>query len=198
MRHLTHEENEKIHAAVAAVEQRTHAHFSLAIVPLSDRYTLFPLVWSAVLALAIGGVIALGWPGLALRMAFGIQAVAFICLSLAFEWLPIRLMLVPKHYKHMRAKHMAHREFAARVLARNDHRDGILFFVSRAERYVEILAAPDIHARVGTEAWQSIIDHFVVAVSSGHVVEGFVAGIDACGSLLATHYPAKDAPPIVR
>ena len=193
MRRFTHEENERIHTAIAAVEQRTHAHFAFVITPVSDRYALFSIVWSAILALAAGGIVALGWPQLALRMAFGIQAVAFVVLSLAFEWLPIRLFLAPKHFKHMRAKHMAHREFAARVLSRKDHRNGVLFFVSRGERYVEILASPDVHARVGAETWQAIIDGFVAMVSAGRAVEGFVAGIDACGALLATHYPVLNA-----
>ncbi|TAL01517.1 MAG: hypothetical protein EPO08_10120 [Rhodospirillaceae bacterium] len=194
MRHFTHEENERIRAAIAAVERRTHAHFAFVVTPVSDRYVLFPIVWSAVLALVAGGIVALGWPHFALRMAFGIQAVTFVGLSLICEWLPIRLMLVPKHFKHMRAKHMAHREFAARVLSRKDHRDGILFFVSQAERYVEILASHDVHARVGEDVWQSIINDFVAAVGAGRRTEGFVAGIDACGTLLATHFPAASAP----
>ena len=38
MRALTHDEQARIHAAKAAVEQRTSAEFAVVVVPLSDRY----------------------------------------------------------------------------------------------------------------------------------------------------------------
>src|SRR6185437_683595 len=57
-------ERERIHAATAAVERQTSALFALTIVPVSERYLLFPLVWGAVLALAATGVLALIRPDL--------------------------------------------------------------------------------------------------------------------------------------
>jgi len=186
---LTTAECERIHAAMAAVERRSSALFALALVPVSERYLLFPLVWGAVLALAATGALALVRPGLGIDVGFVINAALFIVLSLILDWLPLRLMLVPRRSKHAHARQLAHREFAARILANAQHRNGVLFFVSLGERYVEIIADRDIHARVPEGAWDKIVADFIAAVKAGRLADGFVAAIDACAALLEAHYP---------
>lgn len=187
---LTPDERRRIDAAVAALEQRTSAIFALAIVPISDRYLLFPVVWSAIIALVATGVIALLRPELAIGDGFLVDAAVFAVLTLTFDWRPLRLLLVPRRVKHAHARQLAHREFAARVLASAQHRNGVLFFVSLGERYVEVIADRDIHARVGQAAWDKLVADFIAAVRAGRLAEGFIAAIEACGALLETHYPA--------
>ncbi len=87
---LTAAERERIHAATAAVESRTSAAFALAIVPVSERYLLFPLVWGAVLALTATGVLALLYPELGIGTGFIVDAGLFVVLSLILDWLPLR------------------------------------------------------------------------------------------------------------
>jgi putative membrane protein len=182
-------ERERIHAATAAVERRTSALFALTIVPVSERYLLFPLVWGAVLALAATGVLALLRPELGIGLGFLINAALFIVLSLVLDWLPLRLMLVPRRARHAHARQLAHREFGARILANAQDRNGVLFFVSLGERYVEIIADRDIHARVPAGTWNRIVADFIAAVESGRLADGFIAAIEACAALLETHYP---------
>jgi putative membrane protein len=186
---LSATERERIHAATAAVERRTSAVFALAIVPVSERYLLFPLVWGAGLALAATGALALIRPDLGIGLGFVINAALFIVLSLVLDWLPLRLMLVPRRAKHAHARQLAHREFAARILANAQHRNGVLFFVSLGERYVEIIADRDIHARVPEGAWDKIVADFIAAVKSGRLADGFIAALEACAALLEAHYP---------
>jgi len=186
---LSTAERERIHAATAAIERRTSALLALAIVPVSERYVLFPLVWGAVLALTATGVLALFRPDLVIGLGFVINAALFIVLSLVLDWLPLRLLLVPRRIKHAHARQLAHREFAARILANAQHRNGVLFFVSLGERYVEIIADRDIHARVPEGAWDKIVADFIAAVKSGRFADGFIAALDACAALLETHYP---------
>jgi putative membrane protein len=186
---LTSAERERVHAATVAVESRTSAIFALAIVPVSERYLLFPLVWGAVLALAVTGVLALIRPDLGIGLGFVINAALFIVLSLILDWLPLRLLLVPRRARHAHARQLAHREFAARILANAQHRNGVLFFVSLGERYVEIIADRDIHARVPEGVWDKIVADFVAAVKSGRLADGFIAAIEACAALLEEHYP---------
>jgi putative membrane protein len=188
---LSKAERDRIHAATAAVESRTNAAFALTIVPVSERYVLFPLVWGAVLALAATGVLALIRPELGVGFGFVINAALFIVLSLILDWLPLRLMLVPRRAKHAHARQLAHREFAARILANAQHRNGVLFFVSLGERYVEIIADRDIHARVPEGAWDKIVADFIAAVKAGRLADGFIAAIEACAALLETHYPRQ-------
>lgn len=188
-RPLAAEEQERVRAAVAAVERRTSARFALAIVPVSDRYALYPVLWGAAAALVVTGVLALLRPDLAIRTGFLVAAAVFAALALLLEWLPLRLLSVPRRVKHRHARLFAHREFAARILAAAEHRNGVLFFVSLGERYVEVVADRDIHARVASGTWERIVADFVAAVKVGRLAEGFVAAVEACGAVLETHYP---------
>jgi putative membrane protein len=66
----------------------------------------------------------------------------------------------------------------------------VLIFVSVAEHYVEILADQAINAKVAQAEWDAIIAVFVMTVKQGRVAEGFEQAVDACGALLAQHFPA--------
>ncbi|HEY6579214.1 MAG TPA: hypothetical protein VIY09_07805 [Rhizomicrobium sp.] len=182
---LSADEKSRIHAAVAAAEARTPVHVAVSVVPASDRYLLFPLAWGAVTALFAGGVMALAWPHLPLRAAFAIEAGVFIAFSLLFDWLPLRMRLVPRHIRGRRAQALAHREFAARILASSERKGGVLFFVSLAERYAEIIADRETHALAGATAWNRIVADYLAAARNGRVADGTIAAIDACSAVIA-------------
>ncbi len=186
---LTQEERTRIHAAVAATERRTSAVFALVIVPVSDRYALFPAVWAAVLALLATGMAALLWPALGIRIGFVIDAAVFASLMLALDWLPLRVRIVPASVKHSQARRLAHREFAVRIVGASHHRNGVLFFVSLGERYVEVIADRNIHSRVASDTWDKLVADFVSAVKAGRLAQGFIAAVETCGDILETHYP---------
>ena len=190
---LTQEERARIHEAVAATEQRTSAVFALVIVPVSDRYVLFPLVWAAVLALLATGVAALLWPELGIRIGFAIDAAVFAILAIIFDWLPFRLRIVPNSVKHSQARRLAHREFAVRIVGASHHRNGVLFFVSLGKRYVEVIADRNIHSRVASDTWNRLVGDFIAAVKAGRLAQGFIAAVEGCGDILETHYPETAA-----
>jgi len=197
---LTPAERERIHAAVAATEQRTGAHFALVTVPASDRYALFPIAWAAVLALSVTGVVALLKPQLSIGEGFAINGALFIALALVLDWWPLRLRIVPASIRRSHARELAHREFATRVAAWSPHRNGVLFFVSLGERYVEVLTDREIHNRVAPDTWDRLIADFVSAVQANRLAEGFIAAIETCGSTLEAHYPRsgpQDAPGVL-
>jgi putative membrane protein len=181
---LTAAEKARIHAALAGAESRTHVHVAVSIIPASDRYLLYPVAWGAIVALVSGGVLAIGWPHFSLREAFAIEAIVFVGLSILFEWWPLRLMLVPRTIRRHRAEALARREFAARILASSERRGGVLLFVSLGERYAEILADRETHARIGSAAWETIIRDYVAAVKSRPLADALVAAIEACAAIL--------------
>jgi len=189
---LTQEQRERIAATVAAAEQRTSARFALVIVPVSDRYALFPVAWAAVAALSATGVLALLRPALTIGEGFIINASLFVVLGLVLDWLPIRLLIVPGAIKRQHARQLAHREFATRIVGSAPHRNGVLFFVSLGERYVEVLADREIHNRVAPETWESLVADFIAAVKAGRLADGFIAAVEACGATLEKHYPGGD------
>ena len=181
---LSADEKARIHAAIDAAEARTHVHVAVSIVPASDRYLLYPLVWSAVVALAAGGALAFARPHLALGEGFAVEAIIFVALSFLLDWWPLRLLLVPRHIRERHAQLLAHREFAARVLASPERKGGVLFFVSLGERYAEILADRDTHARVGAAQWDRIVADYVDSAWRGHVADGIIAAVAACSTVL--------------
>jgi putative membrane protein len=180
---LSEADHHRIQAAVDAAEARTGVHIATAIVPASDRYALYPLVWGALLALAAGGAVAFFRPAFGGREIFVLEAVLFILLSLLFDWWPLRVRLVPRHVRHAHASAMAQREFAARILAGG--KSGVLLFVSLGERYVEVIADRALHASMGAETWNRIVGKFVAAAASERLVEGVVEVLNTCAEEIA-------------
>jgi hypothetical protein len=110
--HFTPVEHQRIQTAIATIEQSTAADLDMVVVRVSDRYSLYPFVWAAIGALLATGLAVLLRPELASRTAIVIQLSFLIVLTLLFDWLPIRLSLVPARVKHAHARQLAHREFA--------------------------------------------------------------------------------------
>jgi putative membrane protein len=182
---LSAEDHSRIRDAVAAAEARTHVHVAAWVVPASDRYLLYPLLWGAVAALGAGGIVAGAWPHLPLREGFALEGIVFVALSLLLDWWPLRLRIVPRHIRRHHAQALARREFAARILASGERKGGVLFFVSLGERYAEILADRDIHARVGAAVWNRIVADYIAAARGGRLTDGIISAIEACSSVLS-------------
>jgi len=188
---LSAEERESIRAAIAHAEGRTQARFVFSMVPVSDRYLVFPLLWGALAAIAAAGLLAIFWPSLPLRHAFAAEAAILVGLSLVLDWLPLRLLSVPAHVKRAHAHDFAHREFAARILANPEHNGGIVLFISMGERYVRLLADRELHAKVGDAEWNRIVAELVVQIKRGKLSEGASGAIASCAAILERHCPRR-------
>jgi putative membrane protein len=193
-RTLGAEDAQRVQEAVAAAEQRTHARLILVLVPASDHYALYPPLWAALTALAAGGLLAIAWPELGLPLGFLIQAALFLVLAALLHIWPLRLALVPRHVKHLAAARLAHREFAVHIVGHAPERNGLLLFVSLGERYVEILADREVHAKVGAASWDGIVAAFVARMKQDQTADGLVAAVTACAALLESHNPRGDRP----
>jgi putative membrane protein len=189
MEALDADDRARIHAAKAAVEQRTAAELAVVVVPVSDRYPFVGLVWAAAAAFGVAVIVALVAPDFEPVEALAIQAVALVLFALLFDWMPVRLRLVPRHLKHARARQLAHREFAAHILSGGPHRNRVLLFVSLGERYVEVIADRGTHSLVPEGTWDRIVAEFLAKVRAGAVADGVLAAIAACGQVLETHHP---------
>jgi len=190
IRHFTREEHERIDAAIAEIERATAADLCVVVTRASDRYSLYPVAWAAIGAILLGGIVTLVRPEIASRALILIQLSTLIVLTLLFEWLPLRLAIVPERVKHAHARQLAHREFNALAGAEQQHR--ILLFVSLGERYVEIVADHETQALAPPGAWNKIVDEFLATVKDGRVADGVLAAVAACGEILKTHHPASN------
>ncbi|HEY1629763.1 MAG TPA: hypothetical protein VGF56_00510 [Rhizomicrobium sp.] len=181
------EDRKAIHDAIAAVEARTSAHLAVTIVPASDRYALYPILWGAMAAFVLGCGLALFWPDLSLRMGFLAEAGCFAIAAFALEPFAMRLRVVPEAIKRDKARLLAQREFAARILG--THREGVLIFASLGERRVELLATKAVHAAVGEAQWSAIAGRFAAMAGEGRIGEAAQGAIAACAAPLARGFP---------
>ena len=180
---FTPEEHQRIHDAIASIKRTTAADIDVVVTPASDRYSLYPLMWAALSALILTGFATLLWPRLDGRAAILIQMSVLPILLLLFDWLPIRLWIVPMRVKRAHARQLAHREFAAHFAA-GPHRNRILLFVSIGERYVQIIADHKTHGLVPEGTWDKIVGDFVTTVKSGRVADGLFDAIEAGRAVL--------------
>ncbi len=186
------QDKQKITAAIQAAEKRTSGEFVAVVARRSDPYFSVALLWAAGLALLLPAVLLLLPVEIRFLHIYQLQLTSFIVVLLCIGLVPgLHLALVSKAVRHARASRLAHAQFYEQGVQLTRGHSGVLFFVSVAERYVEIVADKGIHEKVGDEAWQRIVAGFVDQVRGGAVTEGFVAAIGAIGEAMAEHYPAQ-------
>lgn len=175
--------------AQAAAEKRTSARIAVVTVPISDRYPLYPLVFGGIAAFLIFSLLAIFYPHLALREAFFVTAITAAAGTFLLDIMKLRLWLIPRSAKNWECWELAHRAFASRILAQNDRKTGICFFVSFGERYVEVVTDRDVDLHIPQSVWDQIIKDFLAEAKQGRVGEALPKAIDACAGVLAQYYP---------
>ena len=190
MSFLNNSEKQRISAAIAAIERQTSGELVTVITQCSDEYRYIPYLWAALLALLVPGVLSLDIVPLAVNLYYLLQICTFLGAAVIFNWPPLKVHLIPTGVKKLRAHRLAQEQFFLQKLHTTPGRTGVLLFVSVAEHYVEIIADRGINDAVADSAWAVIVERFVKDVRDKRVAEGFVTAINACGKLLAVHFPA--------
>lgn len=189
---LTDRDRERISGAIRAAEARTSGEIVCVLARRSSDATALPIFIAAALALALPwGLVA--WTALAVREILLLQAAAFLVLAMLLCLPPVRVALMPRAARRAAAYRAATDQFVARGIARKKDRAGVLIFVSLAERYARIIADEGIAARVAQPEWQGAVDALVAHMRDGRISDGFVAAIERCGAVLATHFPPSQA-----
>ncbi len=70
-----------------------------------------------------------------------------------------------------------------------EHNNGVLIYLLLADRDVEIIADRGVHAKLGSETWETICREMETAFRADKFEEGVLAGIHQVGEHLARHYP---------
>lgn len=189
MAFLTGEDRTRIEAAVAAAERKTSAEFVTVIASAADDYLHVPILAAAALAFLLSGFCLLLPLDFSHVEFYAGQVALFIGAALILQWRPLRMVLVPKAEKTVRARRLAHEQFLELGLSSTKDRTGVMLFVSVAEHYVEILADRGVHAHVSAAVWDRIIADFTQAIRAGRVADGFVQAIEACAHAMAGPCP---------
>ncbi len=190
---FTRENHEAVSAAIREVERKTSGQLVCVLAHASSNYAYFPILWTSVLALLTP------WPLInftqwSVQRIFLVQLAVFIVAGLILSVTALRLALVPRAVKRAQAHHAALDQFVLRGITHTKNRTGVLIFVSLAERYARIIADEAIAAKVHNAEWQAAVDALTAHMRDGRIAEGFIAAIERCGIVLATHAPPDGAP----
>lgn len=210
---LSPADNQRVAAAVAAAEAHANAEIVTVVTRSSDGYGDVALAWSALVAglallvltsfsgfyLALVDHLAGQWdhawsPREVLGLALLVGTVKFAGMWLLLLWRRLRLMLTPRPVKAARVRARAAMAFRLSAQGRTQGATGVLIYLSLAERRAEIIADAAIAAKVAPEVWgdamHAMLDHF----RETRVADGMIAGVEAVGKVLATHFQRDDKP----
>ena len=89
-------------------------------------------------------------------------------------------------------RHQAVEAFARLGVWDTEANNGVLIYVSWADRDVEIVADRGFNGRVSGQEWAEVCRHMEQAFASGTPRQAIVDGIRAAGVLIARHFPTSD------
>ena len=181
----------RVSEAIRAAEKSCNAEFICVLARRSSNYSFYPLFWATFIALLVP------WPLIyftliAADRVFILQLLAFVAALLALSTAAIRFRLVPLSVMRDKAHRNALEQFMLRGVSRTTSRNGVMIFVSVAERWARILVDDAFAAKVPHEKWQIAIDALLAANAQGDIVEGFLRAIDISAQDLAPHFPPRE------
>ena len=187
---ISNEDKRRISLAVKTAEARTSGEIVCVLAQSASDYGYVPLIWAALIALiAPWPLIAVTlWP---VQWIYTIQLAVFLLLAILLSFPALRMALVPRRIKRLRANRAALEQFMLRGVSRTRERTGILIFVALGERFARIVADTGIADRVPQTTWQDAVDVLVTECKNDHIAAGFVAAIGKCGVVLAEHFPPR-------
>lgn len=131
-------------------------------------------------------------PLLAFSLGAGIAA------FLLSDWLDLGLKLLPPRMVMDAARDAARAAFLDRGVDNTPGRNAVLLFVSRAERYVEILPDRGLADAVPAQRWRNITEKFTVNAGRDGMVPAVAAAVAELGAVCAGPFPAaKENPDIL-
>ncbi|HVY06442.1 MAG TPA: hypothetical protein VHB46_10750 [Burkholderiales bacterium] len=190
--HLTEQERHSIASRAAALERRTGTQLVAAVAGKSDSYPEAP--WKA-FALGAAAAAALsvlfqleagdwngGYAGIAhvLVILSGgvIAALGTVLLS------PVARLFTDATRREIEVRQHAQALFYRHRLDRTRGRVGVLLFVSRFERRVELIADAGFDGRVDASAWAQVTDRTAFVLRHAGTAAAMRAGMDALEALL--------------
>ncbi len=194
--------------AIEAAEAKSSGEIVAVTTPLSDPYHDVALHWAlvplfAVLAWAAWRPTALIWwydlffggwqpdPTLSqlLTLLMFFAALKFTVALLALKWMPLRLFLTPAATKHRRVRRRAIAIFQAAAAARTTGKNGVLIYLSLAERRAEIIADEAVLKVTDDHVWGEAMTILLADVRQKRIGDGIAAAVEHVGSVLSEHFP---------
>ena len=209
--YLSHEDHERISAAVVQAELQSSGEIVTILADRSDGYTDVQLAWAAaasllaLCALVISPLFYLDlydrlfaqwghqWtPRAIISLAAGIAALKFGAVFLLQFWQPLKFWLIPPPVKTARVHDRAIRAFRIGAERRTTGRTGVLIYLSMREHRAEIVSDEAIATKVDPEVWGEAMQAMLTHVREGRTTDGMIAAVEKIGTILAPHFPRLD------
>jgi len=178
----------RIEAAIDAAQARTSGQIVCVVARASSDYETMPILLGTLVALAAPWPLLLFTQLSAQRIFVG-QLLVFILVLAALLLSPLRLILTPASWRRANAHRAALGQFMIRGVSRSAKRNGVLLYVSMAERYARIIADDGAAAAIGQDKWQRVIDKLLADMRRGDATQALIGAATGCGDLLAPHFP---------
>jgi putative membrane protein len=191
------EDAARIEAAVRAAQARSTGQIVCVLARASSNYETAPLIWSALIALIAP------WPlliftDLSGERIFIAQLAVFLVVFAILSLPALRLRLTPRRLLRSNAHRAAIEQFVIRGVTHSAARNGVLIYVSLAERYARIVADDGAAKAIRQSEWKAIVDKLTGDMGTGAPTDALIEAATRCGDLLAEHFPADDSltPPV--
>lgn len=187
---LTEQQAEEIGRAVSNVESSTTSEIAVCIVDstVDARCTSAIAAAFAFAAVACAGLYLLRDVGELLLL--GVSAAVAIVIFWLAEHFDIPLRILPARMLMKGARRAARAVFLDHGLDATPQRNAVLLFVSRAERYVEILPDRGLAAAVPAQRWANIVAAFQAQAAKQGMVPAVTEAVTAIGAICAGPFPA--------
>lgn len=190
--YLDEKEKELISKKIENLEKLSSAELVAVITKRSGdyRYINSLITISVVFVISFALVFLLNFSSLQLLQ---IQLFTFISIYLFFEKFDTFILnTFPTSYKRSKASQNAQEQFSNLGLSRTKTNQGIMFFVSLDEKYVEIIADKVISEKIKDDYWKEIVDEFVKDVKKKDLSLGYLKAITSCSEILIKEFPIQD------
>ena len=191
-------ESAMIEQAVVAAEERTRSEIMICVLRASSEDRGI----AGIVAMVVAGLVLALLPGLQpegdIWLQSGLAAAMGLAVFLVMDRLDLGLKLLPGSVTARYSRRAARTVFLDRELDSTPERNAVLLFISRAERYVEILADRGLAADVPQERWAEIIAAFRETARGKGVAQAAVEAIARIGAVCAEKFPAEAGNPDLR
>lgn len=192
---LNQDEARRIEEAIGAAEARTSSEIVVCIRPSSGEDRGVAALIGVVVLAAVAGAGAALYPEMNTYLLIVLALAVGIVTFAAVDWFDLGLKLLPTHLLTKEAGQAARAAFLDRGIDATPQRNAVLLFISRAERYVEILPDRALAAAVPAERWAGIVASFREAARQTGMIQAACDAVTAIGAICAGPFPADAVNP---
>lgn len=186
---LSEEDKKAIAEAIRGAELKTSGEIVFSLAESSGNYRSANFQ-GALSGMAIATILYLLLPfNHSILGLLWTEVLAFLVSLLVFSQLPIRRWFIAPEEMEARTWHAAFSRFYDHGLYRTRESNAVLIYLSQFEKRVVVLGDRGIHEKMGDVKWNEGKDLIIAGIHDGRPREGICKAIDACGQMLARHFP---------